>query len=159
MEIESGDRVLEIGCGRGVAISLVCEHLINGTITAVDRSRTAVEGAINRNREAVATGKARILAGEIGDVDLGSDRYHKIFAVNVNLFWVRSPAVELDLVKRLLRPGAALYVFYEPPDAGRTAELTANVMTALGERGFTTSVLTSGSAKGMPLVGIVGRPR
>jgi hypothetical protein len=54
-----------------------------------------------------------VLAGAFGQADLGSERYDTIFAVNVNLFWVRSCAAELDLVKRLLKPGGALYLFYE----------------------------------------------
>jgi 16S rRNA A1518/A1519 N6-dimethyltransferase RsmA/KsgA/DIM1 with predicted DNA glycosylase/AP lyase activity len=37
VEIRPDDRVLQIGCGRGVATTVVCERLESGCLTAADR--------------------------------------------------------------------------------------------------------------------------
>lgn len=54
----SGDEaILEIGCGRGVAVSLACPKLHDGKITAIDRSATAINAARERNAAALAAGR------------------------------------------------------------------------------------------------------
>lgn len=56
LEVRPADRLLEVGCGHGVAVSLVCERLTTGTITAIDRSPKMIEMATRRNREHVDAG-------------------------------------------------------------------------------------------------------
>src|ERR671935_177066 len=50
LEVRPADRLLEVGCGHGVAVSLVCERLTTGTITAIDRSPKMIEMATRRSR-------------------------------------------------------------------------------------------------------------
>src|SRR5438067_8349809 len=58
LEVRPADRLLEVGCGHGVAVSLVCERLTTGTITAIHRSPKMIEMARRRNREHVDAGRA-----------------------------------------------------------------------------------------------------
>ena len=51
LALDPTDRVLEVGCGHGVAVSLVCERLTSGRITAIDRSKPRV-GIASTSREA-----------------------------------------------------------------------------------------------------------
>src|SRR5687767_6618099 len=86
LEIGPEDRILEIGCGHGVAATLVCERLEGGCLTAIDRSPKMIEAAARRNRAYVEAGKAEFLVRTLDDLDLGSRRFDKVFAVRVRAF-------------------------------------------------------------------------
>jgi SAM-dependent methyltransferase len=94
---------------------------------------------------------------EAADVLREGERFDKVFAMNVNLFWVRSPGRELDLIRRLLRPGGALYLFYgydgASPPAG-AARVPQALTGHLTEAGFAVELRTAGS-----LVGVVATPQ
>src|SRR5204863_1922427 len=90
--VRPADRLLEIGCGHGVAVSLVCERLTTGTITAIDRSPKMIAMATRRNREHVDAGRAVLAAIALEDADLDDRRFDKVFAFNVAPFWVESEA-------------------------------------------------------------------
>jgi ubiquinone/menaquinone biosynthesis C-methylase UbiE len=147
------DELLEIGCGGGVAVSLVCDRLTSGSITAIDRSKTMVERAAKRNERHVASGKATIRLGELGDLELSERSFTKIFAVNVNLFWVRSPEPELQVIRRLLKPAGTLSLFYTAPSESKVDAIAERVVTALP--GANVEVATTAS---QPVVAVVARP-
>jgi ubiquinone/menaquinone biosynthesis C-methylase UbiE len=114
LDIQPGDRVLEIGCGHGVAATLVCERLDGGFLTAVDRSAKMIEAAARRNSEHVAAGKAEFLVAKLEDLDLGERRFDKVFAVRVGLFH-REPERARNLVKPWLAPGGEVRAFFDEP--------------------------------------------
>jgi ubiquinone/menaquinone biosynthesis C-methylase UbiE len=120
LDIRPADRVLEIGCGHGVAATFVCQRLEGGHLTAVDRSPKMIEAATRRNAEYVAAGKAEFLAASLEELDLGDRRFDKIFAVRVGLF-DRDPDRAHALVEPWLAPGGAIFAFYDAPSGGAEA--------------------------------------
>jgi ubiquinone/menaquinone biosynthesis C-methylase UbiE len=118
LDILRDDRVLEIGCGHGVAATLVCERLKGGHLTAVDRSEKMIEAAKRRNAAYVETGRAEFLVADLEDLDLGGRRFDKFFAVRVGLFH-REPDRAHSLVERWLAPRGAVFAFFDPPSDRR----------------------------------------
>jgi ubiquinone/menaquinone biosynthesis C-methylase UbiE len=114
LDIKPGDRVLEIGCGHGVAATMVCERLDGGRLTAVDRSPKMIDAAQKRNAAFVEAGTAEFLVQELEDLDLGDRRFDVIFAVRVGLFH-REPARAHALAERWLAPGGRVEAFFDPP--------------------------------------------
>ena len=114
LDIRPGDRVLEVGCGHGVAATFVCERLVSGRLTAVDRSPKMIEAATRRNAEWVEAGKAEFLVRDLEDLDLGDRRFDKIFAVRVGMFH-RDPDRARGLAARWLAPGGAVFAFFDEP--------------------------------------------
>lgn len=135
LAVEPGDRILEVGCGRGVAVEMICGRLGEGRIIGIDRSAVAVAAAESRNRDFLGSGKARLLTAALADAAL-DESFDKVFAVNVNVFWLR-PARELAAVRRVLAPGGRLFLFYEPPSAAQLGHIEESCGAFLREEGFT----------------------
>jgi SAM-dependent methyltransferase len=140
LSVAPEDRLLEIGCGHGVAVSLVCERLDGGSIIAIDRSRKMVEAASRRNADHVAAGVASFQTATPLEADLGAALFDKIFAINVGMFWRSRPVRELEVLKHLLAPTGRLFLFYEsppgsgaPPDAGPAVTLLEGNGFVVGE--------------------------
>jgi ubiquinone/menaquinone biosynthesis C-methylase UbiE len=114
LDIQPHERVLEIGCGHGVAATLVCERLAGGRLTAVDRSPKMIEAATRRNAQYVEAGTAEFLVASLEDLDLGDRRFDKIFAVRVALFH-REPDRARGMVERWLAPGGVVRAFFDAP--------------------------------------------
>jgi ubiquinone/menaquinone biosynthesis C-methylase UbiE len=115
LALEPGDRVLEIGCGHGVAATLVCERLGEaGAYTAVDRSPKMIAAAERRNAQHVAAGRAEFLVMALEALDLGERRFDVIFAARVGLFH-REPARARALAERWLARGGQLVTEYDAP--------------------------------------------
>jgi ubiquinone/menaquinone biosynthesis C-methylase UbiE len=114
LEFGPSARILEIGCGHGVAASFVCERLTDGRLTAVDRSPAMIAAAERRNAEHVAAGRAEFLVAELEALDLGDRRFELVFAVRVGLFH-REPARANALVEPWLAAGGAVRAFFDSP--------------------------------------------
>lgn len=144
LDVGPDDRLLEIGCGRGVAVDLVCARLDRGQITGLDRSAKAIEAAEERNAAWVAAGKASFRCGPataVGELDAAS--VDTVFAMNVNLFWVQENPEELALIRRALAPGGVVHLAWEAPSTAKAASIERAVSRALDEHGFTSATVLS----------------
>ncbi len=126
MDIGPGDRVLEIGCGHGVAATLVCERLEEGHLTAVDRSEKMIQAAARRNATHVEAGRAEFLVAHLEGLDLKDRRFDKNFAARVGLFH-REPERARGMVERWLAPGGELFVFFDQPSGKRVHRISPTI--------------------------------
>jgi SAM-dependent methyltransferase len=137
LDVQPSDRVLEVGCGHGVAATLVCERLGGGRLTAIDRSAKMVAMASRRNEEHVAAGRAVFETVSLERASFGEERFDKVFGVHVAPLWRSSAA--LDVVRSCLAPSGALYVFNQAPGWRRALDARdfgERVTAALARHGF-----------------------
>lgn len=122
MNIQPGDRVLEIGCGHGLAATLVCQRLRSGRFVAIDRSRKMVAAAAQRNKAYVEAGVASFLESTLERLDLGEKRFDKIFAMRVRLFHDQ-PELACELARRWLKTDGTLFTVYDEPGQKQPAAI------------------------------------
>src|SRR5436190_185957 len=157
--VRPADRLLEIGCGHGVAVSLVCERLTTGTITAIDRSPKMIAMATRRNREHVDAGRAVLAATALEDADLGDRRFDKVFAFNVAPFWLQ-PEAALAAVREHLSRDGAFYLFWDARHFApeRPQDLGNEVADRMREGGFAVDRVLVERLHPVPAVCAIGRP-
>lgn len=135
LAVDPAEHLLEVGCGHGVLAGLIAGRLTTGTLTAIDRSDTMIAVTEKRNAVHVAAGRLSCYAVALADADFGDRRFDRIVAVNVNLFWIDARG-ELDVVRGLLKPGASLELFYEPPSAAQVEKILSLIDGNLNAGGF-----------------------
>jgi trans-aconitate methyltransferase len=154
MDVQPTDQVLEIGCGPGAGAELICAKLESGKLFAIDRSESGVDRTKRRNARHVESGRLTVRQIDLATLRVPVKRLNKVFAFNVNLFWVRECADEIALIHERVVPGGSVFLFY---DANRP-ELVPNIVerasTSLASGGFRVSIVEQ---KAPPVIGIIGR--
>src|SRR5215211_1750411 len=159
LALDPADRVLEVGCGHGVAVSLVCQRLTSGRITAIDRSKKMIEMAARRNREHIAGGRAVLKTAALEKADFGDERFDKVFAFNVAPFWLR-PKEALGIVRRHLAPDGAVYLFWDArhTQPGRARDLADQLSERIRLAEFSVIQVLVKDLRPVPAVCVIGRP-
>jgi cyclopropane fatty-acyl-phospholipid synthase-like methyltransferase len=137
MRIRPGDRLLEIGCGHGVAVTLACERLADGgSVLAIDRSEKMIEQARRRNAAYVTSGRASFQVTSLDQADFGAARFDKVLGVHVPVFVRGEPDRELAIIRDHLAPGGRLHLSYQPLDAAETEPTITRLEAVLTRNGF-----------------------
>lgn len=113
LPLEPGMRVLEVGCGPGVAARAVCRRIGHGRVVAIDRSATAIRIAEQASRVECEAGLLELHAVSIEDFALSDTepRFDLAFAQRVGALDGRHPAdAARERLKAALKPDAFLFV-------------------------------------------------
>lgn len=108
-------RVLEVGCGPGVAARAVADRVTDGFVLAIDRSERAIAQATRASRDWLDSGRLRFRHVAVEDLVLDDDEppFDVAFAVRVGALDGRHPAAGEQALSRLrtaLAPHGRLFV-------------------------------------------------
>ncbi|WP_027170031.1 class I SAM-dependent methyltransferase [Mesorhizobium sp. WSM3224] len=114
LPLEAGLRVLEIGCGPGVAARAAAKRIGDGFILAIDRSEKAIRLARAGSSNEMAAGSLdfRCVAIEDFALNSGDARFDIAFAMRVGALDGRHPEAGREALKRIkaaLKPGGRLF--------------------------------------------------
>ncbi len=119
LDIDSAERVLEIGCGPGVAINAISSIVTHGSVVGIDHSDVMVQQATRRNRAAINTGRVKLLQASVSALPQFRHRFDTIFSINVVQFW-ENPVKVFTSLRSLLQPGGTIATTYEARHLGST---------------------------------------
>jgi len=113
LELQTNDRVLEIGFGPGIAIHCAAHLVTKGSIIGIDHSQVMLRQASRRNAAAIAEGRIQLYLGSLENLPPYEMPFTKIFSANVVQFWDK-PIEEFRKLRSMLAPGGLLASTYMP---------------------------------------------
>jgi len=124
LNVQPADRVLDIGCGPGVAVQQIASRAPQGFVAGVDVSDVMVQQASARNAVATRAGHVEVKQASVARLPFRDAHFDKALAVNSYRFWP-APAENLREVWRVLKPGGLFAVVEQPMRAEGEANLPA----------------------------------
>ena len=149
LDVHADERVLELGCGPGVALAAIADRLVSGVAVGVDPSAVMVRQARRRNRAAIGARRVELICAAVEDlVPDGSalrEGFDAVLAINNVGFWDQ-PELRLAGLRSVVRPGGRVALVTQPRCPGATAETSravADEMAALLDSAGYTAVTQS----------------
>jgi len=115
LEVTDQDRVLEIGCGAGWALKLLLTQNAACRVWGVDFSGLMLKKAAKNLSLFLEAGRAQLILDNFSTRDFGTQRFTKIFLINVIYFWedLKAP---LGKLFQLLEPRGRVVIFMSSPE-------------------------------------------
>lgn len=110
LDINSNSKVLDIGCGGGMAVNIMAQKA--GQVCGVDYSNLAVKRAKKLNKKPIKQGKVKIMNASVSSLPFKANEFDIITAFETIYFW---PNILEDLkeVKRVLKDDGSLLIVCE----------------------------------------------
>jgi ubiquinone/menaquinone biosynthesis C-methylase UbiE len=128
LEIQPGDRVLEIGFGHGRTIAAAARLTRGGLVAGVDFSPSMVAMARRHNRALLARGLADLRHADSRHLPFADASFDRALSVHTVYFW-EQPLAHLQEVRRVLRPGGRFVLGFRPASEQMSREFPASVYT------------------------------
>src|SRR5262245_25286223 len=113
LDIAPGDRVLEIGCGPGLAVAAMARLATAGRVVGLDHSQVMIGQAQRRNRKAIQRGAVQLHLGGLDQLAALGGPFDRILAVNVLLFLADKEAA-LRALRDVTAPGGRIALAHQP---------------------------------------------
>lgn len=160
MDLKPDDRVLEIGCGPGIALEACPAKVGSGLVVGVDHSPVMIAQASTHNAAAIASGRLRLVAGDLNVLPSLATRFTKALMVNVAQF-LPDMAAGFGQVASVMTPAGRLAVTHQPRNANPTIHDTeraaADIQAAMTAAGFVEIRIEFLPLKPVPAVCVLGR--
>ncbi len=108
IDIQNGERILEIGYGNGNFYKTIFEKSPDADISGIDYSQAMYKQAVANNKEFIETGKLDLHYNSSDIIPYEDNIFDKVFCNNVVYFW-QNPEKDLSEILRVLKPGGKFF--------------------------------------------------
>jgi len=129
LQIQAGDRVIEVGCGTGLSLPLLPS---GSRVVGVDFSRAMLARAVRRADE-IARGSTTLVEGDAGRLPFPDDTFDAALAPYV-VSAAPDPIAVLHEMERVCRPGGRLVILNHFSSSRRGAAGFSRALTRLTSR-------------------------
>ncbi|MBT2682262.1 class I SAM-dependent methyltransferase [Bacillus sp. ISL-37] len=161
MNVQKGDRILELGCGAGYAIKLLLEKDVTQEIVGLDISPTIIVSAKFRNKKAIKEKRAKLVQANLNKLPFDHEYFNSVFSIQTIYFWTDIETT-LSEIFRVLKPEGVVILTFSDGKEGETWEgirgITENkVIPGMKNAGFTDVALVKGpDSRGYHTVAVRG---
>jgi len=162
LNIQAQDHVLELGCGPGLALEGCLGRATEGMVVGLDHSQTMLDQARMRNRQAFQNGRLQLRLGSLKELSGSTERYDKIFSVNVIQFLDDLHAA-YTVFHDHVKPGGTVATTYMPrgknPNRAKAWKMAEEVRHHMEGTGFAQVRVEELPLNPIPAICVIGTRR
>jgi ubiquinone/menaquinone biosynthesis C-methylase UbiE len=126
LDVQSADRVLEVGFGPGRALERVAGMVASGRVAGVEISDAMLAMATRRCNRFIQEGRVELRLGTAERLPFERASFDKVYSVHTLYFWERPFEVVAE-IRRVLKPGGMLVLCFRPSGAAGTEDFPSTV--------------------------------
>ena len=115
LDLQNGDRVLEIGFGGGYLLDQISRTGLPAITVGLERSPEAINLCEQKFRDQISQRKIELLCANAAELPFPDAYFNQICTVNTIYFWTNAPKV-LAECHRVLTPNGKLVISYNSKD-------------------------------------------
>ena len=159
MKLQSDSRVLEVGCGPGLALAQCAEQISDGIVVGLDHSPIMIKQA---QRRVLKAGQAMKVTLHVGDIERLQDwrsTFDRIYSLNVIQF-IPNRAAYFQAVLNALDTNGKCFTTYQPrldtDDPNGAMAMADEIATLMQSSGFQKIDCTEIAAGPTPAICVSG---
>jgi ubiquinone/menaquinone biosynthesis C-methylase UbiE len=117
--VREGDRILDVGCGPGTALTKLAAAAPAGHVAGVDPSPLMISVAQRRNEPLIRSGRVSLTEASATALPFPDQSFDKALCVHVIYFWDDLGPSFREIV-RVLKPGGRIALLFRSSDDARS---------------------------------------
>ena len=132
LELQSEDRVLEIGFGPGKLINEMANITTKGIVEGIDFSGVMLKQATKVNAQHISSGRVFLHEGECGSLPFENDVFDKLCSTNTLYFW-KCPEAYFSEMFRVTRPGGKVFIGFRDDKQMSNLKLSGDIFASFSK--------------------------